>query len=818
MATNTNIESYLEKIKSAESGGNRYAKNPYGSASGLFQFTKDTWRGLGYDWNDRFDPTLQHEAAVKFTNNNANYLRKNLGIEPTHADLYGAHFLGAVGYKNLYKTADDRPISDVMSQKEINSNPFVKGKTVGFVKEWLRKKTKTKASGTPQQEVKQEIEYDDSPVGNFYADGTVRLNEDSGDYITAPDYEAPSEYEEDVEGNTAKEELRQAQQEKNFLEEIGRQNQMQQEEVSQGYPQNNSGYELYMPELPEFQAQQAPSYFQVGGQKMPAFTGFTKQDLLKMNGVTKPPVINFKPSKNRYKNVKIKDERLEGLQVKDNTNTYQIKEARQQAEIAAKDKTVKKQADEKWNSLMALDKDVNKALEKSSVIELQKKLYSLGYDLGDFGKNKDGIDGLMGGKTKKALELYKKYGDKFFEGDAENPLSLEQEERIARLKKPEEKGLELSDFKPGIESVIPGAYPLKVAGKLIGSIPGVDYIADNVQEHIVNPIKTKASEFLPYNLQYKPELNTTGQYDNTKGANRYLLDNMSLQDIRKQKNVSFLQISKNKLEGNSLLPTTLKERIVNATNAQGYMPDYEIKDGELNLPFFDRLTDEKSKTQVVKGLPGDKGKKREDIYRMYSGLPQKHDTFTASSFKAGADSDTNVTFKNPKDVMDYLKIAATHTDLFERLANGQITPESIARDAKSKKKGAEKINKAAFRDPKNVMWNATFGVNFDKKGNAYLSFYDNWDLKGKDDNVITGNAFGKPIEVYDRIPLSKELVQKLSKLNYKFSDTADSDAFSETDEKGNEAALKKVTEFIDKDPKLKKEYERLSNMVAQRYK
>jgi hypothetical protein len=814
MATNTNIESYLEKIKSAESGGNRYAKNPYGSASGLFQFTKDTWRGLGYDWNDRFDPTLQHEAAVKFTNNNANYLRKNLGIEPTHADLYGAHFLGAVGYKNLYKTADDRPISDVMSQKEINSNPFVKGKTVGFVKEWLRKKTKTKPSGTPQQEVKQEIEYDDSPVGNFYADGTVRLNEDSGDYMTAPDYEAPSEYEEDVEGNTAKEELRQAQQEKNFLEEIGRQNQMQQEEVSQGYPQNNSGYELYMPELPEFQAQQAPSYFQVGGQKMPAFTGFTKQDLLKMNGVTKPPVINFKPSKNRYKNVKIKDERLEGLQVKDNTNTYQIKEARQQAETAAKDKTVKKQADEKWNSLMALDKDVNKALEKSSVIELQKKLYSLGYDLGDFGKNKDGIDGLMGGKTKKALELYKKYGDKVFEGDAENPLSLEQEERIARLKKPEASTFE------------------KVT----------DFIGGNINEYIVNPAKELISEVLPYNLQYKPELNTTGAYDDTKGANKYLLDNMSLQDIRKQKNISFLQISKNKLEGNSLLPTAFKERVVNATNAQGYMPDYEIKDGEVNLPFFDRLADEKSKTQVVKGLPGDKGNKREDIYRMYSGLPQKHDTFTASSFKAGADSDTNVTFKNPKDVMDYLKIAATHTDLFERLANGQITPESIARDAKSNKKGAEKINKAAFRDPKNVMWNATFGINFDKKGNPYLSFYDNWDLAGKDDiggtvkdklgvlkytptgaAVATaadklGGAFGKPIEVYDRIPLTKELIQKLSKLNYKFDNKAESDAISETDEKGNEAALKKVTDFIEKDPKLKKEYEKLSNIVAQRYK
>ena len=267
MATNTNIESYLEKIKASESCGKQYAKNPYGSASGLFQFTKGTWQGLGYDWNDRFDINLQHEAAVKFTNNNANYLRKNLGIEPTHADLYGAHFLGAVGYKNLYKTADDRPISDVMSQKEISSNPFVKGKTVGFVKEWLRKKTKTKDSGVPQQEVEQQIQYDERPVGNFYADGTVRLNENPGDYMTAPDYEAPSEYEEDVEGNNAKEELKQAQQEKNFLEDITRQNQMQQEAASQGYPQNNSGYELYMPELPEFQAQQAPSYFQEGGVK-----------------------------------------------------------------------------------------------------------------------------------------------------------------------------------------------------------------------------------------------------------------------------------------------------------------------------------------------------------------------------------------------------------------------------------------------------------------------------------------------------------------------------------------------------------------------
>jgi hypothetical protein len=267
MAEIKDLDGYLEKIKASESGGKRYAKNPYGSASGYFQFIKGTWEGLGYDWKDRFDPNLQYEAAKKFTTSNANYLRKNLGVEPTHADLYGAHFLGAVGYKNLYKTADDRPISDVMSPSEIASNPFVKGKTVGFVKEWLRKKTNAKSSSTPKQGVNQEPQYDDSPIGDFYVDSTIKLSEDSGDYMTAPDYEAPSEYEEDIEGNTAKDELKQAQQEKNFLEEIGRQNQIQQQELAQGYSQNQSGYELYVPELPEFQAQQAPSYFQDGGVK-----------------------------------------------------------------------------------------------------------------------------------------------------------------------------------------------------------------------------------------------------------------------------------------------------------------------------------------------------------------------------------------------------------------------------------------------------------------------------------------------------------------------------------------------------------------------
>lgn len=41
------------------------------------------------------------------------------------------------------------------------------------------------------------------------------------------------------------------------------------------------------------------------------------------------------------------------------------------------------------------------------IIELQKMLKSKGYDLGTFGPNKDGVDGLMGPKTQNALDAFK---------------------------------------------------------------------------------------------------------------------------------------------------------------------------------------------------------------------------------------------------------------------------------------------------------------------------------------------------------------------------------------------------------------------------
>ena len=107
--------------------------------------------------------------------------------------------------------------------------------------------------------------YDERPIGDYFADGTVRLNQNSGEYMTAPDFLEIGESKEDAEGESAKNELRQAQQEKDFIESIFAQQQSEQEAASQNYAQDQAGYQLYNPELPEYQAQQAPSYFKLGG-------------------------------------------------------------------------------------------------------------------------------------------------------------------------------------------------------------------------------------------------------------------------------------------------------------------------------------------------------------------------------------------------------------------------------------------------------------------------------------------------------------------------------------------------------------------------
>ncbi len=141
-------EGYYSLLAKIESGNNPNAKNENSSASGLYQFVRSTWEGLGYAWRDVFNPVVQNEAIRKFTADNAKSL-SGAGVAINEASLYAAHFRGASTATKALGAADDTPISRVGSSAAIPANSFLRGMSVGQFKDWLKRKTGVSVSANP---------------------------------------------------------------------------------------------------------------------------------------------------------------------------------------------------------------------------------------------------------------------------------------------------------------------------------------------------------------------------------------------------------------------------------------------------------------------------------------------------------------------------------------------------------------------------------------------------------------------------------------------------------------------------------------------
>lgn len=101
---------YLVRTAQRESNFDPTAKARTSSATGLFQFTSETWlnvldrygpkAGIAVEGTReqklalREDPTLSAQMAGELAKENAGILRKKLGREPTTPELYAAHFMG----------------------------------------------------------------------------------------------------------------------------------------------------------------------------------------------------------------------------------------------------------------------------------------------------------------------------------------------------------------------------------------------------------------------------------------------------------------------------------------------------------------------------------------------------------------------------------------------------------------------------------------------------------------------------------------------------------------------------------------------------
>lgn len=133
---------YLLKTAARESAFRADAKARTSTAAGLFQFIENTWLrmikevgpavGLAHYADDiaetgggrcvvpdramrreilrlRNDPEIAAVMAGAFTRQNADYMAAKLGREPSHAELYIAHFLGAPDGAKLVRLAQNRP-------------------------------------------------------------------------------------------------------------------------------------------------------------------------------------------------------------------------------------------------------------------------------------------------------------------------------------------------------------------------------------------------------------------------------------------------------------------------------------------------------------------------------------------------------------------------------------------------------------------------------------------------------------------------------------------------------------------------------------
>jgi hypothetical protein len=148
-AAGFNMDRYLARNAQVESSNNPNAKAATSSASGLFQFTKDTWIAEGGKWgNDPskpfggLTPSVQEQRAraTSLTEKNAAAV-KSAGAQLTDGNVYLAHFLGAGGARSVLKANPNTPVEQLLSEGQIAANKSIlKGKTAGDVIAWAAQK------------------------------------------------------------------------------------------------------------------------------------------------------------------------------------------------------------------------------------------------------------------------------------------------------------------------------------------------------------------------------------------------------------------------------------------------------------------------------------------------------------------------------------------------------------------------------------------------------------------------------------------------------------------------------------------------------
>lgn len=145
---------FLANMGNFESSGKSNAKNDKSSASGLFQFTDDTWastlrkhgKEAGYDPRGMSDESIHNlksdpRASAMMA---AFYAKDNQSITGATdpGSMYLAHLLGPYGAKSVLTAPDSTPLTQLIKGKAYSGNAalFDSVKTVGGLKSWANNK------------------------------------------------------------------------------------------------------------------------------------------------------------------------------------------------------------------------------------------------------------------------------------------------------------------------------------------------------------------------------------------------------------------------------------------------------------------------------------------------------------------------------------------------------------------------------------------------------------------------------------------------------------------------------------------------------
>lgn len=151
------VSRFVDNVVRAESGGDRYAKNPNSTATGPGQFIESTWLDLFRKYYPaeaenmvrqkildlRNDPEVSRRLIEAYARENASLLRQ-AGVAVNEAALQLSHFLGPQGAVNVLRAAPNTPVSQLLSPDAIAANPTILGygATAGDVIRYAEQRTR----------------------------------------------------------------------------------------------------------------------------------------------------------------------------------------------------------------------------------------------------------------------------------------------------------------------------------------------------------------------------------------------------------------------------------------------------------------------------------------------------------------------------------------------------------------------------------------------------------------------------------------------------------------------------------------------------